>query len=586
MPEHPSRRPPEIAREALRRLARDQMPPTPENYRTVYHRIAGTSEEDDFPELPLKLVAAALPRDTQEDLSRAQALEHAIASRKWLAVRRAVVDLCRPRVNGHPAWDTLLQELVTQLAPSDPPRIGHLRRWEVLQHALSKGSHMADQLFDRLETLVRIWAREAIADGAAGPGDHTHEAIGGPESPETVAPAAPVAALLRQLLARGVGPLVAGNPELCREVQAIAEAVAELEFSGTDETLAARIDAVTDQLGWAGEDQRAVREALIGLLRLIVDNISELVIDDQWLRGQLTLLAAAFNESLDIRVLDEVERRLRDVIDKQRHLKLELTDAQKRLKGMLVVFVDRLAEFGESTGRYQNHLERCARHISDAHDLAELADVVGEMLDETRTIQETARRSNAELGSLRAEVEAAHEHIARLQHELDETSELVRHDPLTGVLNRKGLDEALDRELARARRSGANLCVAMLDIDNFKALNDTYGHKTGDAALRHLSQVVAETLRPQDVVSRYGGEEFLILLPETDVKNGATTLERLQRELTKRFFLTDNRRLLITFSAGITLMRPDEDPYAAIDRADKAMYAAKRAGKNRVLTAA
>src|SRR5690606_12061845 len=108
---------------------------------------------------------------------------------------------------------------------------------------------------------------------------------------------------------------------------------------------------------------------------------------------------------------------------------------------------------------------------------------------ETQAVQETAERSSAEIGALRQEVEAANSLIARLQRELDETSELVRFDPLTGVLNRKGLDEVLEREIALARRHGSVTCIGLLDLDNFKQLNDTFGHRTGDHALQHLAEV-------------------------------------------------------------------------------------------------
>jgi diguanylate cyclase len=303
------------------------------------------------------------------------------------------------------------------------------------------------------------------------------------------------------------------------------------------------------------------------------------------LRGQLSVIAEAFSGPLDIRVLDEAERRLRDVIDKQSLLKRELTDTQTRLKTMLSGFVDRLARFSATTGDYHDTLERCAREIAEAKDISALTNVVEEMLCETREAQQSARRSGEELCALRLEVESANSRIARLQRELDETSELVRHDPLTGVLNRKGLDEALAQEIARIRRRSANLCLVLLDVDNFKHINDTYGHKTGDDALRHLASVVRESLRPQDAVGRYGGEEFLIVLPETDLQHANVVITRLQRKLTKRFFLAGNQRVLITFSAGIACLGPDETPDTAIDRADKAMYAAKRAGKNRVLTA-
>jgi diguanylate cyclase len=127
--------------------------------------------------------------------------------------------------------------------------------------------------------------------------------------------------------------------------------------------------------------------------------------------------------------------------------------------------------------------------------------------------------------------------------------------------------------------------VALLDIDNFKRINDERGHAVGDEALAHLAKVARNCMRPQDTLARYGGEEFVILLPDTPLDQGIEAMVRLQRDLTKKFFLDGAEKLLITFSAGVAQLSPDEDSESAIKRADNAMYAAKRAGKNRVLGA-
>ena len=109
--------------------------------------------------------------------------------------------------------------------------------------------------------------------------------------------------------------------------------------------------------------------------------------------------------------------------------------------------------------------------------------------------------------------------------------------------------------------------------------------QVGDDALVHISQVIKDTMRPSDSVARFGGEEFMILLPDSDAEQGTAVITRLQRELTKRFFLHDNRKLLITFSAGVASYLPGELQSAVISRADSALYRAKRAGKNRVVIA-
>jgi diguanylate cyclase len=129
------------------------------------------------------------------------------------------------------------------------------------------------------------------------------------------------------------------------------------------------------------------------------------------------------------------------------------------------------------------------------------------------------------------------------------------------------------------------LCVALLDLDNFKKLNDTYGHLAGDNALRHLVKVVKDTLRSMDVIARFGGEEFLIVLPETGVEAAASAMVRVQRELTRHFFLHENEKMLITFSCGVALRHQNEDQASLMARADRAMYRAKESGKNRVVIA-
>ena len=186
---------------------------------------------------------------------------------------------------------------------------------------------------------------------------------------------------------------------------------------------------------------------------------------------------------------------------------------------------------------------------------------------------------------MREKAQATEAELARLHKELDTVSTQARHDVLTGVLNRKGLNEALIREVADVRRKDTPLSVSLLDIDNFKKLNDTRGHSTGDAALTHLATVTRESLRPQDTLARYGGEEFVIAMPDTQLEQGVEAMTRLQRELTRRFFLADGEKIVITFSAGVAQLAPDETAEDAIKRADQAMYLAKRAGRNRVVGA-
>jgi diguanylate cyclase len=129
------------------------------------------------------------------------------------------------------------------------------------------------------------------------------------------------------------------------------------------------------------------------------------------------------------------------------------------------------------------------------------------------------------------------------------------------------------------------MCLAILDVDNFKLVNDRYGHHAGDLALVHLTGIVRQVIRPFDVIARFGGEEFVLLLPHTTLDQAEGVLTRVQRQLTERFFLHNNDRVPIAFSAGVAERVKGEAEDTLLERADKALYRAKQAGKNRVETA-
>jgi diguanylate cyclase len=339
------------------------------------------------------------------------------------------------------------------------------------------------------------------------------------------------------------------------------------------------------RLSFAAEEQAEVKMTLLKLLRLIIENIGELCVDDQWLKGQTDALQEAAMPPLTLRRLDDVERRLKDVIFKQSEAKGRLVAAQAEMRQMLAIFVDRMSQMTESTSAYHGKLEETARLIEQARSFTEITPVLKDIVGSTRAIAGEALSARDEMRSMREKVEASEVELAQLHQQLDRISAQVRHDPLTGALNRKGLDEALEREVSSMRRKGVALSLGMLDIDNFKALNDRLGHASGDAALVHLAAVAREVMRPQDALARYGGEEFVVLLPDTTLDQGIEAMTRLQRELTKRFFMAGAEKLLITFSAGVAQLSGDEAGHDAIRRADQAMYLAKRAGKNRVLGA-
>lgn len=337
------------------------------------------------------------------------------------------------------------------------------------------------------------------------------------------------------------------------------------------------------RLSFAAEDQVEIKASLLKLLNLMFENIADLGVDDHWLQGQMQALRDASVPPLTLRRLDEVEQLLKDVIAKQKEAKQKTLDAQEEMRTMLAAFVERLSLMSQTTGHFQQKLEESARQIETAKSLADIAPVLKDVVLTTRSIAKDTQSTYEELHSMREQASRTQDEIAKLHRELDRVSLQARHDPLTGALNRRGLEEALEKEISTVRRKETPLSVALLDIDDFKALNDSLGHESGDGALAHLAQVARECMRPQDSLARFGGEEFVVLLPDTSLDNAVEAMRRLQRELTKRFFLAGTEKVLITFSAGVAQLSTEEPAMEAIRRADQAMYLAKRAGKNRVI---
>ncbi len=254
-----------------------------------------------------------------------------------------------------------------------------------------------------------------------------------------------------------------------------------------------------------------------------------------------------------------------------------------------------LAELGEldaATGRFAGSVGRYADVIEQADSLDSLAGVIREMVGESRAVHGLVSGARERLASEHARASELEAKVRELEGELRRLSEEVSTDALTQIANRRGMLQAFEAERAAYERSAAggegpsaHLAIGLLDIDNFKKLNDTLGHAAGDEALKGLATRVKTSLRPGDHVARYGGEEFVVLLPATPVDEAQQVLTRLQREMTAALFMHEGREVFVTFSAGVTEWHPGETLEAALERADEALYEAKRTGKNRTCAA-
>jgi len=521
-PTTPEQNPAEIAREAFRRLATRRIAPTPEAYRDIYNEILGVT--------PAEPAAAPL----------------------------AAVD---------PGPESVLSQFATRLGDNAGELAEFGRRFNRAVKSRDWDGYA--------KTLSQLVEKHFV-------GKKGIEVAGAPAEDDN-------SRTLRDLLSRtltfAVASLLSGAPVLVAEAESLGAATKLAHSEEALAEIALRLKQLCFQIELRGGDSGEQQELLLRLFKLLLENVGELLDDDSWLRGQIEAVQNLIAGPLDVRALEEATRSLKEVIYKQGQLKHSLSDVKLTVKNMMMTFIDRLGQVAASTGDFHEKIGGYSEKISKADNISELNSILDEVLKETRLVQSEALKARDKMVLARQEVQDAEQRIHTLEAKLQHLSELVREDQLTGSLNRRGLDDVFERETARADRRGTPLCIAILDLDDFKKLNDTYGHIAGDAALKHLVKIVKDTLRSMDVIARFGGEEFLILMPETTVEAAASTMTRLQRELTKHFFLHDNEKVLITFSAGVALRRANEEQTELVKRADKAMYTAKQTGKNRVVIA-
>lgn len=545
--------PAQLAKAALRRLAQDKLEPTPENYARAYQLEQGKTP-------PGGDSLASLIEGIVRGIER--------GGKQWTLARKK----------------------------------------ESLQRVLGGSRGDATRLQQRLRQLVGNWESDSNADTQTEPVDAPSgpiETTAAPAAPELVQPVSAAVdgagnpavraegravAVLGQTVVRALPSADTGNQELAA---AIAQASQRIRDDGSSDERAAEVESLCERADWVLQHRQHLFEQISGLCLELTAGLTDLAEDDSWAQGQCDAMRVTVEDGLTGRGIKSVSELLRSTRAKQAELLVERDAARNALKQMINRMLSELGELGSQTGRFHESVGRYADVIERADTLESLAGVVREMVEESRTVQGLVDQTQRRLHDEHARATDLSERVAELEGELRRLSSEVSTDQLTQIANRRGLLQAFEVECSRLQRSAldeasgagatAGLAIGLLDIDNFKRLNDELGHSAGDEALKALAATVSKTLRPTDLVARYGGEEFVVLLPDTPIEEGQQILTRLQRSLTGGLFMHEHRQVFVTFSAGVTAYRLGERIEDALERADLALYQAKRAGKNRTL---
>ncbi|MGQ3055353.1 MAG: GGDEF domain-containing protein [Roseateles sp.] len=579
--------PAQLAKAALQRLAQARLEPTPENYARAY-AIEGGGEPaaaangavpERLQQLMSKLIALALPSGTAR-----QDLQTALRDQKLDELQRQIDKLLD--VAGPAAQAEALAQAIERLVRGLERGGKHwtlARRKDGIQRVLELGRSDSGKLVKRLGQLVASWDKDGDGSGvetdeeggtpsqffsestfaetgfrdSSGFGDLGRTGLHDAPTPVDASPHwADISGELNATVCHSLrSPQTEATPAdaLMRELEA---AQAELRSGGANAERATQMTALCLRARHLLDHRRHLFDELGGLCRELSASLVDLAEDDSWARGQAEAMNNALSQGLSGRGVRTVSELLTGTRERQRALRDERSRARDSLKGLIQRMLAELGELGQHTDRFQTSVGRYAEAIEQADSLESLAGTVREMVEESRSVQGLVAQTQARLTLEHDRAAALTQRVDELEGELRRLSNEVHTDQLTQVANRRGLIQAFGIEQAKAEREASpdpRLALALLDIDNFKKLNDSLGHHAGDIALKSLAERTQASLRPGDLVARYGGEEFVLMLPDTPLDEAQAVLLRLQRSLSAALFKHEGKDVFVTFSAGVTL---------------------------------
>ncbi|HEU4654260.1 MAG TPA: diguanylate cyclase [Steroidobacteraceae bacterium] len=327
-----------------------------------------------------------------------------------------------------------------------------------------------------------------------------------------------------------------------------------------DEFFASKLDALDSQL----EDLNG--ERLQDVLSTLADLVSQRISRIERAKQEVEVLLTHM-----VGKLDEIGRFVAEQNRSQ-------TQSQASSETLNIQLAGEMRAMGES--------------VEAANDLTQIRVQVRSRLDTIdRHLQEfrereaaLAREMQSRSEQMRSRITELESEASRLQNQLKDEQRLSNIDALTGVPNRLAYEKRVDDEMKRWQRFKQPTCLAVWDVDRFKAINDTYGHRAGDRVLTTLAKHLSSRVRTTDFLARYGGEEFVMLLPGTTLTDAMRLIDELRELVGKIGFHFRGTPVSVTISVGVTAFVPDDSAGAAFDRADKALYRAKESGRNRCVS--
>lgn len=484
-------------------------------------------------------------------------------------------------------YTTLYEEVCGQATAASFPQ-GPLRHIQALLPAQTpRQQRLNQQLAQSIEE--RSWpALQQVLAAFA----NTELELGTPSHP-LLKPAEPPAPEPDPLVAPELGQ------EILRYLQALLSLLPAAHAQAIEQTLTEVLQApeissknllnsLRDKRGkllFLVADQQQLQQQTTLFLQLSSQHWQQEAVSSPWLASSVQALQQALTPPYSASQLAGAIQQQRELMLLRLQTQDHWEQAEHTFRQLLTALSEQLAGAQQKQGLAGQQLAQAATQLAQSSRPEQASSALQQALAATQLLASSQQLAQSQLHDLQERAEQCDARIEQLRQQLQSAARHSRIDALTGLPNRQAIEEMLDREVARARRHGKPLCVAVLDMDGMRALNQQHGQATGDAALQHFARLAPQHLRPEDMLGRHDGQRFLLLLPEATEEHSVLAVQRLLQQLQTHGLPHGEQSLSLSFGAGVAQLQPHEQSMDVLRRADAAMQAAKHRGPQVVVGA-
>ncbi|MDA0690615.1 MAG: GGDEF domain-containing protein [Nitrospinae bacterium] len=316
-------------------------------------------------------------------------------------------------------------------------------------------------------------------------------------------------------------------------------------------------------------------ERISRLLMVCIEGICKLIPKKDALCENLESLGTVVKKVTRPKPVSGLAKDIEDFFSRQ-HLEVSFLETKNdTVKQIVLDLTGAIQEITSTTIDFDQKMELSIEEIQAAGNIDDILALKDGIIAEIKKVRISSQSIKKELNEYRRTTQS-------LSSKLEQTEAKALVDALTNVLNRNAYNMKISQMIREFSRVNEPFCLLVIDIDHFKKFNDQYGHKAGDRVLRSVAASVQESLRASDLVFRYGGEEFVVILGGADLGNAAKLAEKVRQGVEKDYYIDKEKNMKVTVSLGVACVQPEDTELSLFERADKALYVAKRKGRNQV----